>query len=93
MIASCAMNAREIVARNIRRLRVAKGLSGEALAADAGIDRAYESEIENAAANPTIDMLEKLAGVLGVELAEFFVLPGPDEQPPKPLRAGRKRKA
>lgn len=35
MIASCAMNAREIVARNIRRLRVAKGMSGEVLAADA----------------------------------------------------------
>ena len=86
------MNAREIVARNVRRLRVAKGLSGEALAADAGIDRAYESEIENAVANPTIDMLEKLAGVLDVELGEFFILPDPDEEPPKPLRAGRRPK-
>ena len=92
MMASCAMNAREIVARNIRRLRVAKDMSGEVLAADAGIDRAYESEIENAVANPTIDMLEKLAGVLGVELSEFFVLPDPDEEPPKPLRPGRRKR-
>jgi transcriptional regulator with XRE-family HTH domain len=67
-------------------------MSGEVLAADAGIDRAYESEIENAAANPTIDMLEKLAGVLGVELAEFFIVPDADEEPPKPLRAGRRPK-
>jgi len=92
MIASRAMNAREIVARNIRRLRVAQGMSGEVLAADAGIDRAYESEIENAVANPTIDMLEKLAGVLGVELAELFVQPGPNDEPPKPLRAGRRKR-
>lgn len=92
MIASCAMNAREIVARNIRRLRVAKGMSGEVLAADAGIDRAYESEIENALANPTVDMLEKLAGVLGAELGEFFILPGPNEPLPKPLRPGRRKR-
>jgi transcriptional regulator with XRE-family HTH domain len=92
MIASCAMNAREIVARNIRRLRVAKGMSGESLALAAAIDRAYMSEIENSIANPTIDMLEKLAGVLGVELAEFFVLPDPDEQPPRPLRPGRRKR-
>jgi transcriptional regulator with XRE-family HTH domain len=86
------MNARELVAWNVRRLRVARGMSGEALAADAGIDRAYESEIENGLANPTVDMLERIAGVLEVELAEFFVQPKPDEEPPKPLRAGRRKR-
>jgi len=91
MIASWAMNAREIVAWNVRRLRVARDVSAEALAADAEIDRAYMSLIERGRGNPTIDMLEKLANVLGVELAEFFVRPAPDADPPKPLRPGRRK--
>lgn len=86
------MNAREIVAWNVRRLRVARGVSAEILAADAEIDRAYMSLIERGIGNPTVDMLEKLARVLGVELAEFFVLPKPDEEPPKPLRPGRRKR-
>ena len=86
------MNAREIVARNIRRLRVERDVSAEILAADAGIDRAYMSLIERGLGNPTVDMLEKLAGVLGVPLGEFFVVPGPNEHPPKPLRAGRRKR-
>jgi transcriptional regulator with XRE-family HTH domain len=86
------MNAREIVAWNVRRLRVNREISAEVLAADAEIDRAYMSLIERGLGNPTVDMLEKIAGVLGVELAEFFVLPNPDEQPPKPLRPGRRKR-
>lgn len=86
------MNARELVARNIRRLRVDRGMSAEILAADAGIDRAYMSEIERGLANPTVDMLEKIAGALEAELMEFFVRPDPNEQPPKPLRAGRRKR-
>lgn len=86
------MNARELVAWNIRRLRVARDLSSEALAADAGIDRAYMSEIERGLANPTIDMLERIAVVLSVDVGEFFIRPDPDEQPPKPLRAGRRKR-
>ena len=86
------MNARELVAWNVRRLRVTRDLSAEVLAADAGIDRAYMSEIERGLANPTIDMLERIAAVLGVEMGSFFVMPSPDDQPPKPLRAGRRKR-
>jgi transcriptional regulator with XRE-family HTH domain len=86
------MNARELVAWNLRRVRVSRQISGDTLAADAGIDRAYLNEIERGLGNPTVDMLEKIAGVLGVELGEFFVLPGPNDEPPKPLRAGRRKR-
>ena len=86
------VEVRELVAWNIRRLRVVRDISAEVLAADAGIDRAYMSEIERGLANPTVDMLERIAEVLGVELAEFFVVPDPNELPPKPLRAGRRRR-
>jgi transcriptional regulator with XRE-family HTH domain len=50
------------------------------------------SELERGLANPTIDLLERLAAVLGVDLGEFFVRPGPNEQPPKPLKPGRRKR-
>src|ERR1700750_2012220 len=37
---------RDILARNMRKLRAAHGLSQEALAVDAGIDRTYVSRLE-----------------------------------------------
>jgi transcriptional regulator with XRE-family HTH domain len=60
------MNARQLVAWNIRRIRVRRGISSEALAAESGVDRAYVSRIERAVANPTIHVLERIAGVLEV---------------------------
>ena len=38
------MNVQALVARNTRRLRVARKISQDAFAVDAGIDRAYVSE-------------------------------------------------
>jgi len=91
MFVSGAMNARELVAWNVRRLRVGREISAEILAADADVDRAYVSAIERAVANPTIDVLERIATVLRVEMVELFATPRPDEEPPKPLRGGRRR--
>jgi transcriptional regulator with XRE-family HTH domain len=87
------MNARDLVAWNTRRIRVSRGISSEALAANAGVDRAYVSRIERAVANASIDVLERIAGVLGVEMAELFAFPGPHEERPKPLGGGRRRSA
>ena len=50
------------------------------------------SQIERGLGNPTIDMLEKIATVLEVEIAEFFLKPDPTERPPKPLPAGRRKR-
>jgi transcriptional regulator with XRE-family HTH domain len=84
------MNAQALVARNLRRLRVARGVSQEILAVDAGIDRTYVSRLERVLENPTVAVLERLAEALGVSIAEFFVLPDPDEPPPQPLPGGRR---
>jgi transcriptional regulator with XRE-family HTH domain len=84
------MNARELVARNVRRIRVLRGISSETLAADADVDRAYTSRIERAVANPTIDVLARIAGVLGIEMADLFAIPGPQEGRPAPLPGGRR---
>jgi transcriptional regulator with XRE-family HTH domain len=86
------MRAQALVARNLRRLRVERSLSQEALAADAGIDRTYVSRLERGLENPTVAVLEQIADALSATIVEFFVVPAPDEPPPKPLRGGRRPK-
>jgi transcriptional regulator with XRE-family HTH domain len=66
------MSLREIVARNLRRLRQAKGLAQEELADRADINRNYVGMLERQEHAATIDMLEKLASVLDVDPIEFF---------------------
>jgi transcriptional regulator with XRE-family HTH domain len=86
------MRAQALVVRNLRRLRVERSLSQEALAADAGIDRTYVSRLERGLENPTVAVLEQIADALSATIVEFFVVPAPDEPPPKPLRGGRRPK-
>jgi transcriptional regulator with XRE-family HTH domain len=86
------MNARELVAWNTRRIRVSRGFSSERLASDAGVDRAYVSRIERAVANASIDVLERIARVLGVEMADLLTVPPPDAERPEPLPSGRRRR-
>ncbi|WP_310242203.1 helix-turn-helix domain-containing protein [Rhizobium rosettiformans] len=86
------MKARQIIAWNLRHLRVAKGLSQELLAADAGVDRAYFAKIEAQAVNVGVDVLDKLAVALNVPVCELFAAPPSNEPLPAPLAGGRKRK-
>ncbi len=53
------------LSENIRILRGKRGLSQERLALEAGVDRTLVSKIERTIANPTLDVLAKLAVVLG----------------------------
>lgn len=85
------MSACKVVARNIRRLRVKRQVSQEALAVDAGIDRTYVSRLERGLENPTVRILEKLAAALDSNIVDFFELPKRGEAPLKPLPSGRKR--
>lgn len=82
------MNARTLVARNIRRIRVERGLSQEALAVDAEIDRTYVSRLERNLENPTVGVLERIAGALSCQIMEFFVVTGSGKLPT--LKPGRK---
>jgi len=60
------MKLRQIVARNLRVLRKQKGLSQEELAFQAEINRNYVGQIEREEKSPTIDVVEKLCGSLGI---------------------------
>jgi transcriptional regulator with XRE-family HTH domain len=64
---------RQVVARNLRRLRQEKGWSQEELAFRAGVDRSYISQLETADYAATVTMIGKLAEALKVEPIEFLV--------------------
>jgi transcriptional regulator with XRE-family HTH domain len=55
---------RVIFARNLRTLRIAKGLSQEALAELAELHRTYVSSVERCERNITLDSVERLAKAL-----------------------------
>ena len=84
------MNGRALLAWNLRRLRGDRGVSQERLAADTGVDRAYVSELERQQGNATVDMLDRLAAMLDVGIAEFFLEPSVDDELPKALPRGRR---
>ena len=69
------MGLREVVGRNLRRLRRSRKLSQEELADQAGINRNYVGMLEREENAATVDMLEKIADVLGVDPIEFFKRP------------------
>ena len=58
----------------VRALRIERGLSQEALAHDAGIDRSYLGGIERGEHNVAIVNLLKLTGELDTTLAELMQL-------------------
>jgi transcriptional regulator with XRE-family HTH domain len=57
---------------NLRRLRLAKGLSQEAFADEAGIHRTYISDIERGARNPTVTVVERIALALGSSVGDLL---------------------
>ncbi len=58
--------------RNVRRRREAVGLSQEALAEKADLDRTYVSGIERGVRNPTILSASRVAAALKVSLGELL---------------------
>jgi transcriptional regulator with XRE-family HTH domain len=65
-------DVRRMVGRNVRRLRIAAGLSQAGLAERMGVDRAYVSGLELGQRNPTVLTLWHIAKALGVKLRLFF---------------------
>src|SRR3954465_382942 len=63
------------LARNIRRLRIARQLSLSELARATQIGKATLSSIENGRANPTIGTLRAVAEALRVPVAELLEQP------------------
>ncbi len=61
-----------ILAANVRRIRVATGLSQEGLADRAGLHRTYISSLERGQRNVSVQNIFLLADALGVPPAELL---------------------
>jgi len=66
------MDINLLIARRVRELRDAHGLSLDALASRSGVSRSTISLIERGESSPTAAVLDKLASALGVALAALF---------------------
>jgi transcriptional regulator with XRE-family HTH domain len=87
------MRGRDLVAWNLRRLRVARGLSQDQLADEADVDRAYLGRLERSEENPTVDLLDRVIAALRRPMGELFLEPEPGAARPQPLKRGRKAKS
>ncbi len=66
------MDMRRLVGRNVRRLRVKKGLTQEQFAERSGFSQQYISSLENGRRNPTVVTLYELAQALGATPIELL---------------------
>ena len=75
--------------RELTRIREERGLSQQGLADASGVNKATINQIERGRRSPNLETLEKLAGALAVEVADFF----PKAQAPLPdfEEAGQRR--
>jgi transcriptional regulator with XRE-family HTH domain len=69
------MSIKVKVGQRIKELRNQIGISQEALANKAEIDRTYVTDVENGRRNISIENLEKLVNALQVPFKEFFDSP------------------
>ncbi|WP_323009623.1 helix-turn-helix transcriptional regulator [Paracoccus sp. (in: a-proteobacteria)] len=67
------MEIRAVFAHNLKTLRRAKGLSQEELAHQAGLDRTYISSLERQVYGASIDVVDRIAKVVGVEASDLLL--------------------
>ena len=69
------MTIREVLASNLKALRHAQGMSQEELAHRADLDRTYISSLERCIYGASIDAVDRLADVLGVQASDLLKRP------------------
>ncbi len=65
------LSAREVFARNVRRVRRWKEISQESLALNAGLSRPYLGQVERAERAVSIDIMGQIAIALDVTLKDL----------------------
>jgi len=84
------MEIRDVLALNLRKHRRTSGLSQEELAHRAGIDRTYISALERSVYAASIEVVDSLARVLGIDAAELLRRPT-TTTPPKSRNGAPRR--
>lgn len=67
-----SQSLREVFARNLRLFRIHIGMSQEALASEASLDRTFVSSLERGVRNVSIDNIEVLCQALNVPAHELL---------------------
>ena len=65
-------SARALLARNLRRIRLERGLTQEALSHGSGVMQSHLSEIEAGKRNASVDLIGAIALALAVPVAALF---------------------
>ena len=78
-----AKEGRKELAKRLRELRNARGLTQAAMGERIGLAHTYISRIEHGKIIPQLPLLEKLANVLEVELYQLFLFGGAQPEAPK----------
>ena len=68
------MSVHDVLAQNMRSARKMRGWSQEDLAHESGIHRTYISDLERAARNPTISIVERIAVAFGLSAADLIAM-------------------
>ena len=66
------MDVRQIFGINMRRIRVAAGLSQDEVEVRMGVEQTYVSGLERGVRNPTLTTLERAAQALNVKVTELL---------------------
>lgn len=65
-------NSAKKLGENIKKIRLAKGMTQGDLCRKLEVDRAYMSNIESGKKNPTLSTIERVAKALGVSIKELI---------------------
>jgi len=66
------MDIRKQLGINVQKYRREKGWSQEELAFESGLHRTYISGVERGVRNPTVEVVGKIAGSLGIGPSKLF---------------------
>jgi transcriptional regulator with XRE-family HTH domain len=70
--AYCVSNSAKKLGENIRKIRLAKGMTQGDLCRKLEVDRGYMSNVETGKKNPTLATIERIAKALGVSTDELL---------------------
>jgi transcriptional regulator with XRE-family HTH domain len=77
------------IGETLKRLRKIRGQSQFGLAEKSGVGYASIARIETGRQDPTVGMLTRLAEALGVDVVDFFTLPGKAKRPARKRARGK----
>jgi transcriptional regulator with XRE-family HTH domain len=67
------LESQQTLAIRVKTLRLELGMSQEAMALEAGIDRTYASQIERGVSNPSLRVICAVTEILGVEPVDLLL--------------------